>query len=192
MKFSKKFNDAFNHTMLHEVGPLFDESDPEVINGKCETREQQRKVGYVNHPADPGGETKFGIAKNANPNVDIEALTLDQAKQIYFTKYWKAISAENFDSRLSFCMFDAAVNHGVSAAAKMLQRAVGVDDDGIIGRITLGAIKKFNSAELCDIILKSREELFYSIVRRKPSQKIFLKGWLNRLAGVKKFIDSLK
>ena len=44
--------------------------------------------GYVNDPADPGGETKFGISKRAYPQLDIKSLTLDQAKAIYRRDYW--------------------------------------------------------------------------------------------------------
>ena len=47
--------------------------------------------GYVNDPNDPGGETKYGIAKNSHPNVDIANLTLDQAKAIYKTEYWDKV-----------------------------------------------------------------------------------------------------
>ena len=33
--------------------------------------------GLVDHPADPGGLTKYGISKRAYPNLDIRNLTLD-------------------------------------------------------------------------------------------------------------------
>ena len=39
--------------------------------------------GYVNNPNDPGGETKYGVSKKAYPDIDIENLTLEQAKKIY-------------------------------------------------------------------------------------------------------------
>ena len=44
--------------------------------------------GYVNHPSDPGGETKFGISKRAYPGEDIAGLTLQHAKNIYYRDYW--------------------------------------------------------------------------------------------------------
>ena len=44
--------------------------------------------GYVNDPKDPGGETNFGIAKRSHPDVDIENLTEDEAKDIYKEHYW--------------------------------------------------------------------------------------------------------
>jgi lysozyme family protein len=47
--------------------------------------------GYVNNPADPGGETKYGISKRAYPNIDIAKLTLDQALNIYYNAYWQPL-----------------------------------------------------------------------------------------------------
>ena len=41
--------------------------------------------GYTNDPADPGGETNYGIDKRSHADVDIKALTVEQATDIYFT-----------------------------------------------------------------------------------------------------------
>ncbi|MBI5843910.1 MAG: hypothetical protein HZB23_04475 [Deltaproteobacteria bacterium] len=43
--------------------------------------------GYVNDPADPGGETRFGISRRAYPNEDIKALTRERAAEIYYRDY---------------------------------------------------------------------------------------------------------
>ena len=45
--------------------------------------------GYVDNPADPGGETKFGITKREYPQVDIAALTRAEAIAIYFRDWWQ-------------------------------------------------------------------------------------------------------
>ncbi len=44
--------------------------------------------GYVNHPADPGGETNMGISKRSYPDLDIKNLTVAMAKEIYFRDFW--------------------------------------------------------------------------------------------------------
>ena len=67
------FEEALQHAMLYEVGGFW-RMTPEVEAGLCETKDQKRATGYVNDPADPGGETKYGVAKNANPDVDIRSL----------------------------------------------------------------------------------------------------------------------
>ena len=43
---------------------------------------------YTNDPKDPGGETKYGIAKSSHPNIAIQDLTLVQALEIYYQDYW--------------------------------------------------------------------------------------------------------
>ena len=96
--------------------------------------------GYVNDPRDPGGETKYGISKRAYPAEDIQNLTLDRAKFLYKRDYWDAVDAESIPGAARLIVFDCSVNCGVTTAKKILQRAVGVKDDGIIGAKTRAAI----------------------------------------------------
>jgi len=96
--------------------------------------------GYVNDVRDPGGETKYGISKRAYPGYDIKNLTLDTAKMLYKRDYWDAVEAESIPGAARLMVFDCAVNCGLTAARKILQRAVDVKDDGIIGPKTRAAI----------------------------------------------------
>jgi len=96
--------------------------------------------GYVWDKNDPGGETKYGISKRAYPNEDIKNLTLDRAKFLYKRDYWDAVDAESMPGAARLMVFDCAVNTGVGMAKKLLQRAVGTKDDGIIGPKTRAAI----------------------------------------------------
>ena len=59
----------------------------------------EHEGGYVNDPDDPGGETKFGIAKKFNPDVDIKNLTKEGAKEIYRQKYWNPSKADKVPDR---------------------------------------------------------------------------------------------
>ncbi len=68
--------------------------------------------GYVNHPADPGGETKYGICKRYNPDIDIKNVTLDFAKQFYHEKFWLPMYERIKDRRIAFKLFDISVNIG--------------------------------------------------------------------------------
>ena len=102
--------------------------------------------GFQRSPADSGnwvGErlvgTKYGISARSHPTVDIEHLTRDQATRIYEEDYWLAARCDRLPPALALIHFDAAVNQGVGRAAKILQRAVLVADDGIIGPLTLRA-----------------------------------------------------
>jgi lysozyme family protein len=95
--------------------------------------------GYVNNPADPGGETNWGISRRSYPDLDIAHLTWDDAKAIYRRDFWDKIQGDKLPPPLAMIVFDSAVNNGPARAAKWLQRAVGVTEDGIIGPATLAA-----------------------------------------------------
>lgn len=112
--------------------------------------------GYTDDPQDKGnwtggkcgvGElkgTKFGISAASYPNKDIANLTLDQAKAIYLTDYWRPIRGDDLPPPLALLMFDAAVNNGPGAAVKFLQITLGAHPDGSFGPLTLAALQKTN------------------------------------------------
>lgn len=183
----QNFVAAFNHTMLYEVGAFWNPTDPDVIDGNISTREQRKKVGYVNIPADRGGETKYGIAKNANPDVDITNLNLDETMSIYQDSYWQRGSCDQLSYPLSLMHFDACVNHGIRRANKFLQRALGVTEDGQVGPQTLQAVNSSDQQQLIQQLSQIRTDFYNAIVNRDPSQQIFLAGWLRRVNEVTAF-----
>lgn len=133
--------------------------------------------GYVNDPKDPGGETKFGLSHRANPDLDIERLTLEQAKNLYLLRYWQPARCDSFPWPLSLFVFDASVNQGGLIATKMLQAAAGTVQDGILGKNTLTAIAKADQRELCALFMAQRA-LRYTGTRNFD---IYGKGWFKRL-----------
>jgi lysozyme family protein len=78
--------------------------------------------GYVNDPDDPGGETKYGISKRSYPHLDIENLTVEEAKAIYHRDFWTPIAAVVNEPRLRILAFDTAVHSGVQTALSWLDR----------------------------------------------------------------------
>ena len=70
-------------------------------------------------PQDPGGTTKFGISQRSHPLVNVEALTREQAEDIYYNEYWTPINLENIPAPLDLAIFDSAVNHGVNFAKSL-------------------------------------------------------------------------
>ena len=174
------YEKAVNHAMLYEVGSFW-KLTPEVEAGLIDTAAQRRAVGYVDDPLDRGGETKFGVAKNANPDLDITNLTWEGAEAVYYDRYWVPGICDRFDPRVAVLHFDCCVNHGVGRAKKFLQRAVGVDDDGVIGKLSLAAIQAVDPIELCNKVCDIREQFYRDIVARNPSQSRFLNGWLRRV-----------
>lgn len=97
--------------------------------------------GYVNDSKDPGGETKFGISKRAHPDIDIAALTIDQARDIYRSDYWEPNRLGELPDRMAVAVFDGCVNSGSRAAIAWLQRALGAPDTGEMDDHTVGSAR---------------------------------------------------
>jgi len=79
-----------------------------------------REGGYVNNPADPGGETNYGISKRAYPNLDIRGMTPELAGTIYKNDYWMPAGCDALPPAMALIVFDTAVNCGVSRATAWL------------------------------------------------------------------------
>lgn len=139
--------------------------------------------GYVNDPRDPGGETQWGIAKRSYPTLDIRALTRGDAIQIYRRDFWQRVSGDMLPPAFAFQALDAAVNHGIGQAVRWMQRAAGVADDGVIGPVTLAAVKRAAPADL--VLLFNAERLdFYA---KLTTFDAFGRGWSRRVAGNLRF-----
>ena len=132
--------------------------------------------GYSDDPADPGGETNFGISKRAYPKEDIRFLTLERAKEIYKRDYWDAILADDLPYPINVLIFDAAVNQGKKAAVRMLQEALKIKQDGLIGSQTIKAAVAASDAVCADL-------LSIRAVRYANTANFgrFGRGWMKRL-----------
>lgn len=179
------FEQALTFSMKYEVGPHF-KLDAETKKGLIGTPDQRKKVGYVNDPDDRGGETKFGVAKTANPDVDIAELDWDGAKSIYEQKYWLVGKCDQLPEKVAFAHFDACINHGTKGSAVLLQQALGVVQDGALGPKTLEAVGKLSPEYLVKLMIQKRRERFKFICMKNPSQSKFLAGWLARCDSVEK------
>lgn len=193
-EYSKAFEVAVDHAMLYEVGSHWNLNTPGVREGLIATPQQRRNVGYVNDPLDNGGETKYGVAKNANQDLDITTLNWEAAKRVYFRRYWLASNSDDItlmSPRLAILHFDGAVNHGVGRAGRFLQRAVGAPEDGDVGPATLratnAAIGTRGDIALCNLICDYREAFYEAIIERNPSQARFRNGWLRRIREMRQF-----
>jgi lysozyme family protein len=144
--------------------------------------------GYVNHPKDPGGMTNLGVTKrvweewvgHAVTEEDMRALTREKVAPLYKAKYWDKVYGDKLPHGVDLCVFDCAVNSGVSRAAKLLQRAVGVDDDGVIGNMTLTACEAVSA----DLIIQRFSEERLAFLQALPTFATFGKGWTRRVAEV--------
>lgn len=134
--------------------------------------------GYVNNPADPGGETKFGISKRSYPMENIKALTLERAKAIYHRDYWGPAGCDAVPDGLRFDLFDMAVNSGVTTAIRTLQNAAGVRADGVLGPVTLQAVSAMGGPR----IMARFNGWRLAFMANTPQWDTFSRGWARRIA----------
>lgn len=136
--------------------------------------------GEVDDPDDRGGHTRYGISANAYPDEDIANLTEARARHLYERDYWCKGHCPEMPARIALAHFDACVNHGVGRANRLLQKALGVRVDGLIGPVTLGAVRKAARERLLVQMLGRRAMFYAAIVRNDSSQAKYLRGWLLR------------
>lgn len=145
--------------------------------------------GYVNDPRDPGGATNKGVtqhvydlwrrSKGLAPR-NVRALEQTELEAIYRKLYWDACRCDDLPAGVDYCVFDFAVNSGPARAARCLQLAAGVTDDGQIGPMTLAAVNAKSACELINEI--SAQRLLY--LTKLPTFDHFGKGWTTRVGEV--------
>jgi lysozyme family protein len=167
-----------------------------------------REGDYVDHPADRGGPTRFGIteavARENGYAGAIRALPRDVAAQIYRRLYWTRPRFDAIAARapaIAAELFDTGANMGPKVAAAFLQRALnalnrGARDyadiavDGRIGPATLAALDGFlrhrrSAGE--SVLLKAIEALqgerYLRLSESRPANEEFLYGWLANRVG---------
>ena len=144
--------------------------------------------GYVNHPSDPGGMTNLGVTKRVweewvGHEVDekqMRALTPELVAPLYKKKYWDKVCGDELPTGLDLAVFDLAVNSGPGRAAKMLQKVLGVTQDGAIGPQTITKALNIDSSKL--IADYNAERLAFLMAL--PTWGTFGKGWGRRVAEV--------
>ncbi len=144
---------------------------------ECVSHVLAAEGGLVNHPQDPGGVTKFGISQRSYPDLNIPALTREDAQALYQRDYWAPIQGDDLPAGLDLVMLDHAVNAGPARAIRLLQQLVGVPADGLLGPVTLAAIAR---ADLQDLIARY-SELRLDFYRDLPTWKHFGAGWTRRV-----------
>lgn len=172
----RDFNDYFNIILKHEGG-------------------------FVNHSADPGGATNYGVSLVFLKGVslvdgdinhdgvidadDIRALTIEDSEKLYKKFFWDPLHLEGIESEeLKLHVFDHGVNAGTKTAVKLLQRVLGLLDDGILGPNTTRVANRY-LGDLIEKYKEARKEYYHKIIERNPKLQVFEKGWLNRIETTK-------
>lgn len=157
----------------------------------------RREGGFVDHPSDRGGPTKYGITQRTlsawlgRPASVEEVRALDEAtaREIYVSRYLAGPRIDTLPEPIVPLVFDCAVNHGPRTAVRFVQRVVNeagfgpCDVDGVLGPDTR---RRADTAQaemggfFCNAVVEERLAFYDAIVARDPSQAVFLKGWRAR------------
>ena len=166
-----------------------------------------REGGFVDHPADRGGPTRWGVtqavARANGYDGPMRSLPRDVAADIYRRLYWKRPRFDAVATRapaLAAELFDTGINMGPRVATGFLQRALnalnrGATDyadlrvDGAVGPATLAALDAFLASrgtlgeavlvKACDALQGAR---YLDLAEQRPANEAFLYGWLaNRI-----------
>lgn len=169
----------------------------------------EREGGYVDHPADRGGPTRWGIteavARAHGYGGAMAELPRDDAVAIYTRLYWlrpRFNQIARRAPRVATELFDTGANMGPGVAATFLQRALtalnrnGRDypdlvPDGRVGPATLGALDSFlevrGAASGETVLLRALEALqgerYLRLAEKRPANEAFLYGWLANRVG---------
>jgi len=159
----------------------------------------RREGGFVDHPDDRGGPTKYGITigtlsryiGRAALRSEVRDLSEDIARDIYERNYYFGPRIDRLPDAIQPFIFDCAVNHGPRQAIRFVQSVCNqagytpsLSVDGAMGPNTRKGAE-WADKQMGEIFLKAlieeRRNFYYAIVESRPSQEKFLKGWLNRV-----------
>ena len=151
----------------------------------------RREGGYVDNPADRGGPTKYGITqvtltawrgRPVTPK-DVEELTVEEARRIYRTLYIDKPGFASLPEPLRGLVVDTAVHSGVKTAVKLLQKALGgLLVDGVLGPVTMAAVRDANLSWLYRNMLAERIRYIGEVIKVRPANAVFAKGWMERIS----------
>jgi len=142
--------------------------------------------GYVDHPDDPGGATNLGITRETLARyrgrpvskTEVRALDVTTARDIYRRFYWDTLRCNDMPAGVDLALFDGGVNQGTGRAARLLQKALNVGVDGIIGPVTLGGVRDADPRKLLDEFMALRMQAYGRLSRLF---RTFGLGWSRRL-----------
>lgn len=147
----------------------------------CLAEVLRHEGGYVNDPADPGGETNMGISKRSYPRENIRGMTRARAAQIYRRDFWDRLRCDDLPAGLDLVVFDAGVNSGQDRGARWFQRALGVKEDGLVGPATIAAARATGASGVINRACDAR----LAFLRSRTGWRRYGKGWTARVASVR-------
>lgn len=170
------------------VAPAF-LSDTGARFDTCLTLVLGAEGGFSNHARDPGGATNFGITidtlrewrRSRNPDAevtvdDVRKLKIDEAKEIYRSRYWNIMRCDRMPKGVDLVLFDFGVNAGPGRAVRTLQDVLAVKPDGSVGPVTLNGLNASTPEKIIRDFSAKRHEFH----RNDRNFDVFGSGWTHR------------
>ncbi|EPP1032563.1 glycoside hydrolase family 108 protein [Cronobacter turicensis] len=158
---------------------------------------------YVNHPADRGGPTKWGItektARAHGYKGDMRDMSREEAYGILEKDYWISPGFDRiaqYSLPIAFELCEAGTNIGPAVPVRWLQRWLNVFNrqqssyqdlivDGVIGKDTLNALKAYlerRGKEGEGVLVKAlnctQGDYYLDITEKREANEAFIYGWL--------------
>jgi murein DD-endopeptidase MepM/ murein hydrolase activator NlpD len=152
---------------------------PDTLQGLIDTAIQRRNVGYVDHPADPGGVTKFGIAQRFNKGISVPTAKYEDARNIGYSSFWNGKLPGNLVSskpKTAVAIFNIGFLCGLGGAKTILDRA---------------NISALSDADAVDSVCDSMKNYLLGKVAASPGKAAFKNGWLRRVETVRSYCKAL-
>lgn len=165
---------------------------PDVMFERALEHVLEMEGGWSEDLYDPGGPTNQGItlavyaaskgmkldaSNSAALKAELRQIPADTVREIYRTRYWQPSRSGDLTAAVALMHFDASVNHGVGAAARMLQESCGATVDGEIGPETLGAVRAMPPLQLVARYADRRRARYRALSHFWR----FGRGWLRRV-----------
>lgn len=161
--------------------------------------------GFADHPRDKGGPTNMGITQGTLAawrgtevtREDVKALGRAEADAIFRANYYTLCRCGEMPERVAVVVYNGAVLHGPKTSVKLLQEgfnALGMtadgaplEVDGVLGPKTMAAATETDPGVLAGAYMDAEDAYF----RAHGDFDVFGKGWLNRLAALREFVETL-
>jgi murein L,D-transpeptidase YcbB/YkuD len=150
--------------------------------------EDRARSGVVTEEPN-GAKARLGINSKYNPDMPAEFWTCPVAQALEIAaireeaRYWKPLKLDQVkDQAVANKLFDEGINASIREAGLLVQRALGIKQDGVIGPQTISAI---NSAEPIQLLTKLRAEskaYYEAICAQHPNLSKWLHSYLVRAA----------
>lgn len=159
--------------------------------------------GFSNDAQDRGGATRFGITREEASKwrgrsvsvPEMRNFPIAEAEQIYEAWYWKPLHCgEILHPGVATAMFDIGIVRGIGVPPKYAQSicvsyGAKLIEDGHMGPRTIAAINNIEAELFIEAFSTKARNGFLAIVATRPSQVVFIKGWLAR---AKRLLDLKK